>query len=101
MPKKNELKTPRSRVRSALRQLFLRSRERQYSIKRDSYTCQKCSIKQTKAKGREVSVCVHHKDGIDNWEAAIDAVYEYILCHPDGLEVLCVSCHKKEHEVEK
>jgi len=26
----------------------------------------------------------------------IEAVYKHLLCHPDGLEVLCKDCHSKE-----
>lgn len=97
MPKKNEFKTPRSRVKNALRQLWLRSRERQSAIKRDDYTCQRCGQKQSRAKGREFYVEVHHAAGIANWEAVIDAVYEHILCPPDRLETMCKECHEKEH----
>ena len=98
MPKKNELKTPRSKVKDALRRLFLRSRERGYAIKRDHYACQCCGIRQSKAKGREVTVEVHHIDGVDNWGQIIDQVYQFILCHPDGLITLCKDCHEKQHE---
>jgi len=86
--------TPRSRVRSALRQLWLRSRERQAAIKRDEYTCQCCGKKQSKAKGKEQSVEVHHKHGIGNWEQVIDIIYREILCNPDNLETVCPDCHE-------
>lgn len=87
--------TPRSRVRSALRQLWLRSRERAAALKRDGYTCQRCNVKQSKAKGREVDVTVHHKDGVA-WEALIDLVYERLLVDPERLETLCRGCHEGE-----
>ncbi len=87
--------TPRSQVRSALRRLWLRSRERQAAIKRDHYTCQKCHKKQSKAKGKEFDVQVHHKESIGNWEEAINAVYHYILCDPKELETLCCQCHEE------
>ena len=90
--------TPRSRVRAALRALWLRSRERAAAIKRDSYTCQCCGRKQSKAKGKEFAVQVHHKEGIANWEYLIDEVYEHLLCHPDNLITICPECHKKEHD---
>ena len=98
MGRKNELKTPRSRVKHALRQLWLRSRERQFAISRDSYTCQYCKQRQSRAKGKEFYIEVHHMAGIANWETVIDAVYEHILCHPDGLETLCRDCHDREHK---
>ena len=88
--------TPRSRVRSALRQLYLRSRERAAALKRDEYTCTECQIKQSRAKGREVYVEVHHKTEI-RWKEIIDMIYEELLIHPDGLETLCKECHKQDN----
>lgn len=92
---KKSLHTPRSRIRSALRQVFLRSRERADVLKEASYTCS-CGLKQSKAKGREISVQVHHKSGIDNWDTIIDAVYEKLL-NKEDMEVKCKACHDKEH----
>jgi len=40
---------------------------------------------------------VHHRDGVE-WIELIDLVYQYLLCHPDKLEVLCKDCHKLTHE---
>ena len=85
--------TPNSQIRSALRKLFLRSRERAARLKADGYTCQCCGAKQSKAKGREVAVEVHHRDGVENWPALFDAVREYLLIDPAGLETLCKQCH--------
>ena len=96
MGKKNPEKTPRSKVRNALRMLFLRSRERGFAIKRDAYSCQKCGVKQSKARGREVSVEVHHRAGICNWDIIIDLIYQQLLCPPDGMETLCKECHGAE-----
>lgn len=90
--------TPRSRVRAALRQVFLRSRERAAALKRESNTCEHCKRKASKAKGKELSVEVHHRSGILNWNEIIDLVYEQLLCDPSLLEVLCKECHDKEHE---
>ena len=73
MPKKLPY-TPNTRIKSALHQLFLRSRERGTAIKRDKYTCQKCGVKQSKAKGKEVKVEVHHKEGVLNWAEMIESV---------------------------
>ena len=77
--------------------LFLRSRERAAAIKREGNTCEKCKRKGSKAKGREVHIQCHHRDGIGNWEAVIDLIFAELLCHPDRLEVLCRECHKGEH----
>lgn len=86
--------TPNSRIRSALRMLFLRSRERAAALKRDKYTC-KCGAKQSRAKGKEVYVEIHHLEGICNWEALFEAVRKYLLCDPKYLITLCEKCHKK------
>lgn len=98
MAKKNPYKTPQSQIRSKLRQLFLRSRERATALKASGYCCQQCGVKQSKAKGKEVSVEVHHQNGISNWKTLIDAVYQYLLCDPKLLIPLCKSCHEKLHE---
>jgi hypothetical protein len=99
--KKDPTKTPRSQIRSALRKLFLRSRERGFAIKRDKYTCQVCGKKQSRAKGKEVYVEVHHIDEIEEkWNLMIEAVYQYLLCRPDCLLTLCHGCHKTTHERE-
>jgi predicted HNH restriction endonuclease len=100
MPKKL-LTTPRSRVRSAIRQLWLRSRERAQALKAQGYCCQSCGVKQSKAKGKEVAVEVHHKSGIGNWEQVIDAIYKQILCSPTTLEVLCPDCHDEIEKIRK
>ena len=93
---KKSLNTPRSRVKNALRQVWLRSRERLRALQREGYCCERCGDKASKAKGREVKVQVHHKDGID-WDGVVDLVFERVLVDPDRLEVLCLKCHKKEH----
>ena len=74
--------------------IWLRSRERAAALKREKYSCQNCKKKQSKAKGKELSLEVHHTDGIE-WEQMIDYVYEHLLCNSDKLQVLCVDCHDK------
>ena len=92
--------TPRSKVRNALRQLWLRSREHSKALKDAHYTCQECGAKKSVAKGKEVKVEVHHKSGVIEWEQLIDLMYEDLLCPPDKLEVLCEACHLKKKEIE-
>lgn len=91
--------TPRSKVKAAIRQLWLRSRERAKACKLQNYTCQKCGKKQSKAIGKEVKIEVHHKYGID-WDGVVDLIIDRVLQHPVNLEVLCVDCHKKETKKE-
>jgi len=93
--------TPRSKVRAALRQLSLRSRERAAALKRENYCCEICGIKQSKAKNKEVAVQVHHREGVGNWNRVIDLVYEELLCDPEKLKVMCKSCHNLEHDTAK
>ena len=97
---KKLLTTPRSRITAALRQVWLRSRERAAALKREKYCCERCGAKQSKAKGKELKVVVHHRQGVD-WSGVVDLVIERLLPDPSELEVLCLSCHKKEHEGEK
>ena len=93
---KRQAGTTNSQIRSALRRLFLRSRERGARIKYDKYTCCRCGAKQSKARGREIAVEVHHLEGVENWPELFRVVREYLLCSPDKMETLCVSCHKDE-----
>ena len=88
--------TPNSRIRAALRQLWLRSRERAKRLKEDNYTCQGCGGKQTMTKGKEFKVEVHHLKGVTNWDKLFEAVREHLLCGVDKLETLCKKCHDKE-----
>jgi 5-methylcytosine-specific restriction endonuclease McrA len=88
--------TPNSQIRSALRKLFLRSREHSAVLKRDGYSCTRCGAKQSKAKGREVAVEIHHRHGVTNWAALFEAVREHLLCDPAEMETLCKDCHGKE-----
>lgn len=88
--------TPKSRIKASLRQLWLRSRERAAALRRDNYSCQKCGVKQSKKKGFEVSVEVHHKGGgIENWDEIYRVIQEFLLCDVEKLETLCKSCHDK------
>lgn len=86
--------TPRSRVRSTIRALWLRSRERAACLKAADYTCRSCGRKQSKARGKECNVEVHHINGIHNWDNIIDEIYAQLLVSPNLLEVLCEDCHK-------
>jgi len=88
--------TPRSLVKTALRRLWMRSRERAAALKREHYTCEGCGRKQSKAKGREFAIEVHHRHGID-WNQIIDLIILRVLQDESKLEVLCAECHEKQH----
>lgn len=92
--------TPRSQVRSALRQLWLRSRERNATLRRDGYTCQECGVKQSRAKGREIYVEVDHLCGIE-WENILDYIYRHLLVNPNYLETVCKPCHAERTEANR
>ena len=91
---KKKPNTPRSRVKASLRRLWLQSRERASAIKRDDYSCCKCGAKQSRAKGKEVYIECHHKNGIE-WEYLVNEVYRVLLVDPGRLETLCKDCHKE------
>ena len=94
---RKQKRTPKSRVRSSLRQLFLRSRERASALKRDGYCCCNCGVKQSKRRGEEVKIEVHHLDENMSWDRIIEYIFRHILCHPDQLETLCKKCHLDKH----
>jgi len=89
--------TPRSRIRAALRQLWLRSRERAKALKDSGYRCVDCGVKQTAAKGKKLTLEVHHEPKID-WDGILDLIAERLLNVPQV--PLCKDCHKKRHDKE-
>ena len=89
--RKNQRKTPRSRVKSSLRRLFLQSRERNYALKNAVDTCRMAGLKKDIKK---MKLEVHHKKPID-WERIFTAIYEELLCPPEELEVMTKEEHRK------
>ena len=78
--------TPRSKVRAAIRQLWLRSRERAAALKRDNYTCQVCN----KVGGY---LHAHHKRGFThNPELRFDVSNGITLCKKCHWEVHSLKC---------
>lgn len=92
--------TPNSQIRAALRQLWLRSRERGQAVKNQHNTCCECGRKGSVAKGKEVRINVHHKKGV-NWEGLLALIRERLLQTPDDYNCMCEDCHKKLHEAER
>lgn len=91
--------TTRSQIVSALRQLWLRSRERSAAISRDSNACQCCGAKGRAAKERKVRIEVHHlQEGDIDWDRIIRVIRKELLCSPEGLITLCKPCHLKAHQ---
>ena len=88
--------TPNSQIKSALHRLFLRSRERAATVKRDDYTCQICKVRQSKARGREFKVQCHHINGVE-WSDMIRYIRDHLLVDPGEMVTLCKKCHLKEH----
>lgn len=89
------METPKTIIVRQLRLLWLRSRERAECLKRDNYSCVSCGVKQSKAKGKEQKVEVHHKEGVGNWDRLIEVIREELLCDISNLETICPECHDK------
>jgi len=79
--------TPRSQIRSALRQLWMRSRERAAALKRAGRRCEQC--------GSKDHLEVHHLEPPD-WNLMLEYIQRHLLQEPDKLEVLCRECHEEE-----
>ncbi len=92
--------TPNSKIYSALRRIFLYSREHQAILKESNRTCSSCGSKASVAKGKECKVEVHHKSGINNWNKMVELIRKELLNKNDFV-VLCKECHNKIHEKEK
>lgn len=88
--------TPTSKIKNALRILWMRSRERGQALRNTQYKCAYCGVKQSTAKGREVSLDVHHLDGID-WTGLCDLIRQRLLQTPERLAPICKPCHEKMH----
>lgn len=89
--------TPNSIIRNAIRNVWLRSRERAAAVKREKNTCELCGAKGSAAKGKEVKIVVHHLDGVD-WAGLAEEIRRRILHDPSRLQVLCKECHDGFHK---
>ena len=91
--------TPNSQIRSALRKLWLRSRERRAAIVRTGNKCENCHVKASRAKGREVVIDVHHMRA-PNWDRIFKVIRDELLVDPDELKPMCEVCHDEHHKLE-
>jgi predicted HNH restriction endonuclease len=94
--KREPWESTNAQIVAGLRRIWLRSPERAFVLKAEHYTCEECKIKQSKAKGKEVSVQVHHINGVQ-WDKIVSYIRKELLIHPDKLTVLCKACHKQIH----
>jgi hypothetical protein len=94
--KKPQTETARYRIKSVLQRLWMWSPERRNRLKFDNYQCVQCKAKQSKAKGKEVSLNVHHIKETD-WKRIQDVIYEELFVSLDKLECLCKDCHLLYH----
>ena len=88
--------TPNSKIKSALRSLFLRSREHGNAMKSSGYRCRRCGVKKSTAKGKEVKVEIHHTQGVKNWDEMYAAIRKHLLNESEFIP-LCEHCHDTEH----
>ena len=80
---------------SAIRRyIWLKSRERSLALQRTGYCCEVCGVKQSRAKGREVKVEVHHERLI-GWARIFKVLREELFSCK--LEVLCEKHHDERH----
>ena len=86
--------TPKSKITSAIRKIWLYSRERSAALKRDK-VCQSC--------GSDKALHVHHIKPIGKkaWKEIEDLIRKHILVNPKKLTVLCRRCHKLVDHNEK
>ena len=98
MPKKQQRRTPDGALRSWLRRgVWMKSFEKSYALRRESYCCEHCGVKNSRAKGKKVRVIVHHNKMI-NWDKIFKVLRAELLVSPNQLTCLCDECHKLEHQ---
>ena len=93
--RKNQRKTPKSKIKSLLQRLFLWSRERGYVVKTGTALCQNCGSDQ----GRKKDMHVHHVKPTD-WQRIYDIIYQELLVPPEEMVLICKNCHSELHKRE-
>lgn len=90
-------------IRSWLRRMSLHCREKSEALKRAGYSCCKCGVKHSVARGKEVRIECHHCDPVaehDGMNIIIADIRKYLIVPPEKWEPLCVGCHDEEHAKE-
>lgn len=90
-------RTSDSVIKSAVRTLWLRSKERRAAIRDQGNRCRRCNAKESSRKGAEVAIEVHHLKGEIDWPKVIKFIREEVLVDPSELELLCGTCHHLAH----
>ena len=95
---RKQLHTPKGRIISSLRKLWLYSRERAAALKRAENRCECCGALSKTRKGGTVTLEVHHNNPIGKeWQLIAEKIYRHILVNPKHLTVFCKDCHEEEH----
>ena len=89
----------KTKTLSALRMIWLRSRERGDAIKETDRRCCCCGVRQSAAKGREAALTVHHLHR-PNWERILTVIKEELFSEPVYLWPMCNECHEDLHFAE-
>lgn len=95
--KKKKKPNTKSRITSALRQVWRFSDERRFALERARlsrgvYQCELCGHK-SGPKGVQVDHIVPCRlPGDDSWDGFINRLF----CPPEGLQVICKGCHDAE-----
>ncbi len=86
--------TPKGKIVSSLRRLWLHSRERNEALKVGGRKCSSCGVKASVARSSPQKIEVHHKGGVLNWDEMVATIRQQLLVGPDKLKCLCPDCHK-------
>ena len=89
MKRKRKNVTTVSRIVSAIRRVWFWSPERRAALKAAGGVCECC--------GTSEKLEVHHKD-VPNIQHHAEKIHAGLFPPIDRLEVLCRSCHRREHD---
>lgn len=90
----------RPKLISALRMIWLRSQERGDAIRSTDRRCVSCGVRESKAKGKEAKITVHHVKRPD-WERIVRVIKEELFSDIQWLWPICPDCHDDLHDAEE